>query len=59
MNEETKKEPLPGRMEVLRELPADIMKSLSKEEIRIFLFEETWPASLSEKLERYLDSGHD
>jgi hypothetical protein len=49
------KEPLPGRMEVLRELPADIMKSLSKEEIQIFLFEEIWPASLSEKLGAYLE----
>ena len=48
------KEPLPGRMEVLRELPADIMRSLSKEEIQAFLFEEIWPESLSEKLERYL-----
>ncbi len=47
-------EPLPGRMEVLRHLPADIMKSLSKEEIRAFLFEEIWPVSLSEKLEQYL-----
>ncbi len=48
------KEPLPGRMEVLRDLPADIMRSLSKEEIQAFLFEEIWPVSLSEKLEQYL-----
>ncbi len=47
-------EPLPGRMEVLRELPTDIMRSLSKEEIQAFLFEEIWPESLSEKLEQYL-----
>ncbi len=46
--------PLPGRMEVLRELPADILKSLTKEEIRVFLFEETWPLDLSKKLEKYL-----
>ena len=51
------KEPLPGRMEVLRDLPADIMRSLSKEEIRAFLFEEVWPVSLSEKLERYVIKG--
>jgi hypothetical protein len=50
----TNKEPLPGRMEVLRDLPADIMRSLSKEEIQAFLFEEIWPVSLSEKLEQYL-----
>ena len=46
--------PLPGRMEVLRDLPADIMRSLNKEEIQAFLFEEIWPVSLSEKLEQYL-----
>lgn len=50
----TNKEPLPGRMEVLRDLPADIMRSLTKEEIQAFLFEEIWPVSLSEKLEHYL-----
>lgn len=48
------KKPLPGRMEVLRDLPADIMRSLNKEEIQAFLFEEIWPVSLSEKLEQYL-----
>jgi hypothetical protein len=52
--ESKSKEPLPGRMEVLRDLPADIMRSLSKEEIQAFLFEEVWPVSLSEKLEQYL-----
>ncbi|MCP4575525.1 MAG: hypothetical protein GY846_04490 [Deltaproteobacteria bacterium] len=51
---QTNKDPLPGRMEVLRDLPADIMRSLSKEEIQAFLFEEIWPVSLSEKLEQYL-----
>ena len=50
----TNKEPLPGRMEVLRDLPADIMRSLTKEEIQAFLFKEVWPVSLSEKLEQYL-----
>jgi hypothetical protein len=52
--ESRNKEPLPGRMEVLRDLPADIMRSLTKEEIQAFLFEEIWPVSLSEKLEQYL-----
>jgi hypothetical protein len=51
---QTNKEPLPGRMEVLRDLPADIMRSLTKEEIQAFLFQEIWPVSLSEKLEQYL-----
>lgn len=52
--ESRNKEPLEGRMEVLRDLPADIMRSLTKEEIQAFLFEEIWPVSLSEKLEQYL-----
>ncbi len=51
----TKNEPIPGRMEVLRELPADIMRRLSKDEVKAFLFEEVWPDSLSEKLKEYLD----
>ena len=51
---QTKNEPLPGRMEVLRDLPADIMRSLTKEEIQAFLFQEIWPVSLSEKLAQYM-----
>ena len=50
----TNKEPLPGRMEVLRDLPTDIMRSLTKEEIQAFLFQEIWPVSLSEKLAQYM-----
>jgi len=55
MNEKknTKNEPIPGRMEVLRELPADIMRRLSKDEVKAFLFEEVWPDSLREKLKEY------
>ena len=41
-------------MEVLRDLPADIMRSLIKEEIQAFLFQEIWPVSLSEKLAQYM-----
>lgn len=48
------KVPKPGRVEAIRELPGDIMASLSKEEIRAFLFEEEWPDSLAEKLKDYL-----
>jgi hypothetical protein len=50
-----KNEPIPGRMEVLRDLPADIMRRLSKDEVKAFLFEEVWPDSLSEKLKEYLE----
>jgi hypothetical protein len=50
-----KNEPMPGRMEVLRELPADIMRNLTKDEIKAFLFEEVWPDSLRDKLKEYLE----
>ena len=54
MQEKKNKEPKSGRMEVLRDLPAEIMKSLSKEEIQAFLFKDLWPDSLQEKLKDYL-----
>jgi len=49
-----KNEPIPGRMEALRELPGEILRELTKTEIRAFLFEEIWPDSLQEKLRDYL-----
>jgi len=47
-------EPIPGRMEALRELPGEILRELTKTEIKAFLFEEIWPDSLQEKLRDYL-----
>lgn len=47
-------EPIQGRMEALRELPGDILRTLSKDEINAFLFEELWPDSLREKLKDYM-----
>jgi len=47
-------EPIQGRMEALRELPGDILRTLSKDEINAFLFEELWPDSLREKLKDYI-----
>ncbi|SPD73752.1 conserved hypothetical protein [uncultured Desulfobacterium sp.] len=49
-----RKEPKQGRMEALRELPDHILRSLDKEEIRAFLFEDDWPDSLAEKLKDYV-----
>jgi len=48
------KEPRPGRMEALRNLPAEILRRLTKNEIKAFLFDEIWPDSLQEKLKDYL-----
>ncbi len=53
-NHTIKNEPKPGRMEALRELPGDILRSLTKTEIRAFLFQDEWPDSLAEKLKDYL-----
>ena len=53
-NENKKKQPRPGRMEALRDLHGDIMRRLTKEEIKAFLFDEEWPVSLREKLKDYL-----
>ena len=49
-----KKEPKQGRIEALRELPGDILRSLNKNEINAFLFEDEWPDSLAEKLKDYI-----
>jgi hypothetical protein len=46
--------PAPERLEALRNLPKEIMKTLSQEEINAFLHEEVWPDSLLEKLKDYL-----
>ena len=48
------KQPKPGRVEAFRELPESILKSLTKEEVRAFMFEEEWPESLAEKLKDYV-----
>ena len=48
------KVPKPGRVEAFRELPGEILGSLSKEEVRAFLFDDEWPESLAEKLKDYI-----
>ena len=46
--------PNPERMAVLRSLPLEIKQQISGEEARAFLYEETVPDSLLEKLKEYL-----
>jgi len=48
------KEPKPGRIEALRELPGEILRRLTKKEINAFLYDDEWPESLREKLKNYL-----
>jgi len=49
-----KKEPDTVRLQAFRELPMDILKSFTKEEVRTFLFEDEWSDTLREKLKGYL-----
>lgn len=42
------------KMQVLRMLPLEIKQSLTKDEVNAFLYDETWPDSLKEKLKDYM-----
>ncbi|MFA4919128.1 MAG: hypothetical protein WC581_07745 [Thermodesulfovibrionales bacterium] len=44
----------PVRLQALRDLPAEVIKSLTKEEMNSFLFKDEWPDSLQDKLKDYL-----
>jgi hypothetical protein len=46
--------PAPERLAALRVLPKEIVQSLSKEELHAFLYKDTWPDSLGEKLKKYV-----
>ena len=52
--EDIKKRPAKERLEALRNLPKEILKSLSQEELNAFLHEDVWPDSLREKLKDYM-----
>ncbi len=49
-----KEQPKPERLEALRNLPSKITKTLSKEEVNAFLFEDEWPDSLRRKLQNFI-----
>ena len=53
-NETSPKAPAPERLEALRNLPKDVLETLSKEEVQSFLHDKDWPDSLREKLRNYL-----
>ncbi|MBW1919279.1 MAG: hypothetical protein JRI81_03520, partial [Deltaproteobacteria bacterium] len=42
------------KLEALRKLPAEIVQSLSREEIKALLYSDEWADSLQEKLNDYL-----
>jgi hypothetical protein len=47
--------PDPGRLELVRRLPKEVMQTLTKEEVNAMLHDDEWPDSLREKLKDYLE----
>ena len=47
--------PDPGRVELVRRLPKEVMETLTKEEIQAMLHDDEWPDSLKEKLKDFLE----
>ena len=50
----SKGRPDPSRLEMVKNLPKEVLQSLTKEDLKILLSEEEWPESLHEKLKDYL-----
>ncbi|MFC1534156.1 hypothetical protein ACFLZG_08175 [Thermodesulfobacteriota bacterium] len=50
----SQQKPIPERLEALRNLPKEILKSLSQEEVKTFLHDEVWPDALYDKLKDYI-----
>ena len=44
----------PNKMEAFKNLPKEILQSLTREEVDAFLYKDEWPESLGEKLKQYL-----
>ena len=54
-NKKTKKSQVdPERQMALEALPPNIRKSLTDEEVELFLHAETWPEEMCEKLNEFL-----
>lgn len=58
-NKTAKRKPNPQKMAVLRSLPVEIKQSLTGEEVNCFLYEESCPESLLEKLKDYVQVDSD
>jgi len=52
--ESGKGRPDPSRLELVKNLPKEVLQSLTKEEVRVLLSEDEWPESLQEKLKAYV-----
>lgn len=53
-NDDVKPRPAPERLAALRNLPKDILGTLTQDEINAFLHDEIWPDSLRDKLKNYI-----
>ena len=51
--ESREREPIPERLEAMRDLPKSILATLTKGEVKAFLYDDVWPESLSQKLKDY------
>ena len=54
INDTSGRKPDPDKMEVFKNLPREILQSLTREEVDAFLYGDEWPDSLGEKLKQYL-----
>lgn len=46
--------PDPARLELVKNLPKEVLQSLTKEEVKILLSGDDWPDVLQEKLKAFL-----
>ncbi len=46
--------PDPARLELVKNLPKEVLQSLTKKEVKALLSDAEWPESLHEKLKAYL-----
>jgi hypothetical protein len=51
---DSRQRPAPERLAALRNLPKEVLSTLSQEEVHAFLHDEVWPDSLSDKLKDYI-----
>jgi len=52
--ESLKEKPDPARVELVKNLPKEVLQSLTKEEVKILISDEEWPDSLHEKLKEFV-----
>lgn len=46
--------PDPARLELVKNLPKEVLQSLTKEEVKAILYDDEWPESLHEKLKGFV-----